>query len=255
MSTVLTASQITAATGLSVKALRLYERHGLINPGRNAAGWRSYNEETIEQLHKIQLLKQMGLRLAEMREVLADGAPTEQLLSAQETVLASQQQRLSNTLMAVRHALHQLRGGKELSIDDLVELLKETMNMNEQSWSAAEQELAAKHYSPSQIERIVEHKQSADFIDEIADVWDSLIQDIEAAQGLSPDSATAKDIAKRWLSASLEFHDGDESLMAATENWYRDGYSDPVTADFMPFPRHIWEFADAAVQHLRRVRE
>ena len=74
---------------------------------------------------------------------------------AQETVLASQQQQLATTLMAVRHALHQLRGGKELSIDDLVELLKETMNMNDQSWTASEQELAAKHFSPSQIAKIL----------------------------------------------------------------------------------------------------
>ncbi|MEM6484462.1 MAG: MerR family transcriptional regulator [Pseudomonadota bacterium] len=64
MGKTLTASEISNATGLSIKALRLYERHGLISPTRTPAGWRSYNEATIEQLHKIQLLKRIGLRCA-----------------------------------------------------------------------------------------------------------------------------------------------------------------------------------------------
>ncbi|MEM6484463.1 MAG: hypothetical protein AAF662_05705 [Pseudomonadota bacterium] len=134
-----------------------------------------------------------------MRDVLNDGVAIEPMLSGQEAVLASQQYQLSNTLLAVRHALHQLHTGKKLSIDDLTELLKETVTMNEHRWSAAEQELAAKHYSPSQIEKIAQHKQAPEFLEEVSDVWEALVKDIEAAQGEPPDSSMAKELARRWL--------------------------------------------------------
>lgn len=243
---------MSKSTGLTVKALRLYEQHGLIHPTRTPAGWRSYDKETIARLQKIQVLKRMGLRLAEIRDVLEEGVELDRLLRAQEAVLASQQAQLVSTLLAIRCALSQLEGGNALSVDDLINLLKETHAMSDQNWSEADRTLAEKHYSSSQLEQIVRHKQAPQFRDEIADIWDSLIRDIDAATGESPESPVGQELARRWRDASLAFHEGDKQLMAATENWYRDGYDDPTTADSMPFPRHIWEFADAAVKHLQK---
>ena len=37
--------------GVSAKALRLYERRGLVTPGRTAAGWRSYGPDEIARLY------------------------------------------------------------------------------------------------------------------------------------------------------------------------------------------------------------
>ncbi|MEM6486587.1 MAG: MerR family transcriptional regulator [Pseudomonadota bacterium] len=244
----MTASEVGKSTGLTIKALRLYERHGLIHPARTPAGWRSYDDKAIARLQKIQVLKRMGLRLAEMRDVLNDGVALHRLLRAQEVVLASRQLQLTSTLAAIRRALLQLESGEALSLDDLISLLKETHAMNEQNWSEADRKLADRHYSTSQLEQIVQHKQADQFDDEVADIWDSLIRDIDAAQGEPPDSPIAQELARRWRDASLAFHEGDEALMAITENWYRDGYADPATADSMPFPRHIWEFASSAVR-------
>jgi DNA-binding transcriptional MerR regulator len=39
--------------GVSAKALRLYEQHGLINPGRTAAGWRAYGPEVMARAAEI----------------------------------------------------------------------------------------------------------------------------------------------------------------------------------------------------------
>ena len=41
----LNAAEAASRLGVSVKALRLYERRGLITPGRTAAGWRAYGPE------------------------------------------------------------------------------------------------------------------------------------------------------------------------------------------------------------------
>jgi DNA-binding transcriptional MerR regulator len=43
--------------GVSAKALRLYERRGLVPPGRTAAGWRSYGPDEIARLAEIVTLR------------------------------------------------------------------------------------------------------------------------------------------------------------------------------------------------------
>ncbi|MCZ0736247.1 MerR family transcriptional regulator [Phreatobacter sp. AB_2022a] len=49
--------------GVSAKALRIYERHGLVAPGRTAAGWRSYGPDDMARLAEIAALRALGLSL------------------------------------------------------------------------------------------------------------------------------------------------------------------------------------------------
>src|ERR1700722_6885635 len=65
----LTAAQCALRTGLSVRALRVYENHGLITPGRSAAGWRRYGAPELLKLNEIGLLKILGLTLNQIREL------------------------------------------------------------------------------------------------------------------------------------------------------------------------------------------
>jgi len=46
-----TAAATARRLGLTVRALRVYERHGLVQPGRTAAGWRVYGPAEIARLH------------------------------------------------------------------------------------------------------------------------------------------------------------------------------------------------------------
>jgi len=58
--------------GVSIKALRLYERHGLLKPAvTSAARYRLYARSQLASLHRILLLKGMGLRLSQLPGVLA----------------------------------------------------------------------------------------------------------------------------------------------------------------------------------------
>ncbi|HYK71348.1 MAG TPA: heavy metal-responsive transcriptional regulator, partial [Streptosporangiaceae bacterium] len=60
-----------AALGLSPDTLRYYERLGLLPPPpRTAAGYRLYGEEAAERLGFISGARQMGLRLADIKELL-----------------------------------------------------------------------------------------------------------------------------------------------------------------------------------------
>ncbi|MFH0403084.1 MerR family transcriptional regulator [Streptococcus sp. A23] len=68
-------------TGLSTKALRLYEEKGLIELARNPLNdYRDYSEENVRQLRLIKLLRYFEFSLAEITDLLA--LPEEDLQSA-----------------------------------------------------------------------------------------------------------------------------------------------------------------------------
>ncbi len=66
-----TISAQAAALGLSADTLRYYERLGLLPPPpRTAAGYRIYGQEAAERLSFIRGARRMGLRLADIKELL-----------------------------------------------------------------------------------------------------------------------------------------------------------------------------------------
>jgi DNA-binding transcriptional MerR regulator len=70
----LSAAECASRTGLTVRALRVYEELGLIAPRRSAGGWRQYGRHDLVKLNTIALLKTAGLSLAQIREVTCSGA-------------------------------------------------------------------------------------------------------------------------------------------------------------------------------------
>jgi len=66
-----TISAQAASLGLSADTLRYYERLGLLPPPpRTAAGYRVYGEEAADRLSFISGAKRLGLRLADIKELL-----------------------------------------------------------------------------------------------------------------------------------------------------------------------------------------
>ena len=56
--------------GVHPQTLRIYERKGLVEPGRTQGGSRRYSEADIAQLRRIQDLTNDGLNLAGVKRVL-----------------------------------------------------------------------------------------------------------------------------------------------------------------------------------------
>jgi DNA-binding transcriptional MerR regulator len=56
--------------GTAVQNLRVYERHGLVEPDRTDGGTRRYSEADVERLVRIRALLDDGLNLAGVAKVL-----------------------------------------------------------------------------------------------------------------------------------------------------------------------------------------
>jgi DNA-binding transcriptional MerR regulator len=100
--------------GVSVKALRLYERRGLISPDRTAAGWRSYGPTELARAAEIASLRALGLSLAQVARVL-DGNPSDlaEGLAAHEAWLQDQARQIAGNLDKVRRLRSDLTKGRE----------------------------------------------------------------------------------------------------------------------------------------------
>lgn len=64
-------SEVAERTGFTPSALRYYEQHGLVRPGRSESGYRQYGEPDVTRLRFIARAKGSGLSLDEITDVLA----------------------------------------------------------------------------------------------------------------------------------------------------------------------------------------
>jgi DNA-binding transcriptional MerR regulator len=122
----LTAAECARRVGLSVRALRLYERHGLIRPRRSGKQWRLYGAEDIARLNEVLALKNLGLSLSSIAALLL-GKATDfgRTLAVQQEALREARQRADRGLAMIETLQTKIAAGDTLSIDDLTNLAKE----------------------------------------------------------------------------------------------------------------------------------
>jgi MerR family copper efflux transcriptional regulator len=123
----LTVVEVSRRTGLSRKALRVYEEAGIVVPtGRTTAGYRLYGTEALRRLELLRRAKALGLHLREMTEFLqvAEGCcdkshpelvmlVREKLVETEERLTDLQQLHatLSDTLHRLVHQEHREEHG------------------------------------------------------------------------------------------------------------------------------------------------
>ena len=67
----LSIGDLAVRTGLSVSAIRFYEKKGLIRPDRNAGNQRRYEGSDIRRLSFILIAQQMGLTIEQIKDLMA----------------------------------------------------------------------------------------------------------------------------------------------------------------------------------------
>jgi MerR family transcriptional regulator, copper efflux regulator len=105
----LTVSEAAKRTGLSPRALRLYEARGLLpSVRRTEAGYRIYTDHDLQLLRFIRQSRAVGLRLAEIRQIIdlrRDGTPPgDEVLALLQRRLREIDEKMS-ALQSLRHTL------------------------------------------------------------------------------------------------------------------------------------------------------
>ena len=110
--------------GVSAKALRLYEQHGLITPSRTVAGWRAYGPDEMTRAAEIVALRALGLSLSQIARVLGDDPQgLEPALAAHQAILEGRIRQLAGVVEKVRDLRAGLAQGKSPTAGELMRLL------------------------------------------------------------------------------------------------------------------------------------
>ncbi|WP_069705937.1 MerR family transcriptional regulator [Burkholderia seminalis] len=123
----LNASAAAAQLGVSTKALRLYEQHGLVMPERTPAGYRAYGPDDLARAADIAALRKLGLSLAQVADVLdGDARSLDAALAAHETALDRGVQDLVRKVDRVRAIRAGLARGRMPAGGELTRLLDDS---------------------------------------------------------------------------------------------------------------------------------
>ena len=108
---------LTQRAGVTPRTVRYYERMGLIPPGeREGHGQHYYSEETVARLRKIDQLKQLGLSLHEIHDVIDLYFTDPSGIQPKQHVLAILRRHLAETDQKVS-ALQQFRADLQAHVD------------------------------------------------------------------------------------------------------------------------------------------
>jgi DNA-binding transcriptional MerR regulator len=112
--------QIARIAGTTSRALRHYDDIGLLKPSRMAPnGYRHYDQAALVQLQRILLLRELGLGLSVIGEVLGDESDAVKALSGHLKWLRQEQDRLNRQIASVQRTIEAVKGGGELMAENM----------------------------------------------------------------------------------------------------------------------------------------
>lgn len=143
-----TVKEISRLTGISVRTLHYYDEINLLKPTQTTdAGYRLYDDTTLERLHSILLFRELQFPLKEIKSILDNpDFDTRTALKEQIKLLELQRNRLDEIIISAREILTKGAELMRFSAFDKTEIDKYT-NEAKQKWghTDAYKEFEEKH--------------------------------------------------------------------------------------------------------------
>ncbi|MEX0171784.1 MerR family transcriptional regulator [Streptomyces sp. LMG1-1-1.1] len=192
--------EVAKKAGTTSRTLRHYGERGLLEPSRiGANGYRYYDQRALVRLQRILLLRELGLSLPAIAEVLAGERDTSAALRTHLALLEQERERIGRQIASVRTTLHKTENGGELMVDEVFDGFDHTVHEQEvtERWGRDAYARGDRWW------RSLDAAQKKAFMDEQAGIARDFGQ--AARDGLAADSDEVQAIARRqitWLSAT-----------------------------------------------------
>ena len=112
--------ELARAAGVSSRTLRHYDALGLLPPtATGAGGYRYYDRDSLLRLQRILLLRELGLGLRAVGELLDGQRDATAALRTHLALLEQEQQRLARQVESVRTTLRKVEGGEPLVVQEV----------------------------------------------------------------------------------------------------------------------------------------
>lgn len=223
--------ELARRTGLTVRTLHHYDEIGLLVPsGRSEAGYRLYSQADVQRLHGIQTMRQMGLALNDIGELLAgEGMAPERIIGQQIRALDQQITQATELRARLTMLRDGLMAGAEPDMGNWLEAL-------------ALMTTYGKYFSSAELKQIFTNWSliEADWL-----VVKDLVRNAMDRQQ-PPDSPEVQALAYRWMALMLHWMGGDLELL---DRWGHMFRTEPSTQgrNHAP-PGDMIEFVETAIK-------
>jgi DNA-binding transcriptional MerR regulator len=179
--------QLAKQICLSVRTLHHYDEIGLLSPSvRTSAGHRLYNTKDIALLHRIQALKQLGLSLQQIAELIQENSqPLPDIIAQQIAILDREMAQAAQLKSKLVRLQDNLQEGHEPDMASWLDTLA-LMNVYE------------KYLTADEIEELNSHALAVKH--EIEHEWPEMVKKLQAMmdQKTPPDDREAKVFVTLW---------------------------------------------------------
>ncbi|WP_299166805.1 MerR family transcriptional regulator [uncultured Arthrobacter sp.] len=130
---------VARLVGTTSRTLRHYDRMGLLPPSRlGSNGYRYYDDGALVRLQRILLLRDLGLGLPAIADVLNREMEPARALQKHLELLRQEQERLARQIASVSMTIEQLEGGEQLMAENMFDGFDHTQYKDEveQRWGA-----------------------------------------------------------------------------------------------------------------------
>lgn len=131
--------QLARLSGVTSRTLRHYDDLGLLPPTRvGANGYRHYDQAALVRLQRILLLRELGLGLPAIAEVLDGQTDDVAALTTHRLLLQQERDRVDRLIASVTTTIERLEGGEQLMAEEAFDGFDHTVYKEEveQRWGA-----------------------------------------------------------------------------------------------------------------------
>ena len=223
---------IARLAGTTSRTLRHYDDVGLVKPSRiGDNGYRYYDAESLVKLQRVLLLRELGLGIPAISEVLQGQRDDTVALRTHLEWLSQERERLARQYASVERTLSELEGGEKPMAEKMFEGFDHTQYKDE-----VEQRWGKESYAQSDAWwRSKSQSEKDDFTlaaAELIEAWKAA-----AMSGGAPDADEAQSVARRqyeWLSgipgtprtaenrASKDYYTGLAEMYVADERFAKN---------------------------------
>ena len=243
----MTVHQVSTLTGVSIRTLQYYDRIGLLKPAAyTEAGYRMYDDASLEELQQILLFRELEFPLKDIRRILqSPGYDKGRALDQQIHLLTLKKEHLEN-LIGLAKGIKE-KGGKELKFDAFdTAKIDEYAARAKAAWGTTD---AYKEY---------EDKSSGRSKEETADISRQLMgifEEFGAVKDQDPGSEKAQNLVKKLQNhISTHFYNCTGQILSGLGKMYAAGGEFTQNIDACGGEGTAL-FAAAAIEHYCRKQE
>ena len=135
----MTSGEIAKKTGVSQKAIRLYDEKGLLKPTDYTEGnYRLYDKEALSVLEKIIALKQIGFSLEEIHQNLSEDSEVDitETLNRQLDILIGKRYEIEKAIASIKSVLLRESEPDWDSVADIVKMMQMNHEADQHHYNA-----------------------------------------------------------------------------------------------------------------------